>query len=30
LPGRNPREAVEAFLDPLKDSVACIARAKIT
>ncbi len=30
MPGRNPREAVEAFLDPLKDSVACIARAKIT
>ena len=30
MPGRNPREAVEAFLEPLRDSVSCIARAKIT
>jgi hypothetical protein len=30
LPGRNPREAADAFLDPLKDAVSCVARAKIT
>jgi hypothetical protein len=30
LPGRNPREAVGAFLDPLKDTLSCVARAKIT
>jgi hypothetical protein len=29
LPGRNPREAVDAFLEPLKDIVSCVARAKI-
>jgi hypothetical protein len=30
LPGRNPREAVDEFLDPLKDTISCLARAKIT
>jgi len=30
LPGRTTREAVDAFLDPLKDILSCIARAKIT
>jgi hypothetical protein len=30
LPGRTPREAVDAFLEPIKDSLSCIARAKIT
>jgi hypothetical protein len=30
LPGRTPREAVVAFLEPLKDTLSCIARAKIT
>ena len=30
MPGRTPREAVGAFIDPLKDSLSCIARAKIT
>jgi hypothetical protein len=29
LPGRTPREAVEAFIDPLKDILSCVARAKI-
>jgi hypothetical protein len=27
---RTPREAVDAFLDPLKDVLSCIARAKLT
>jgi hypothetical protein len=30
LPGRNPREAVDAFLEPLRDTISCLARAKIT
>jgi hypothetical protein len=30
LPGRNPREAVEAFLAPLQDTLACVVKAKIT
>jgi hypothetical protein len=30
LPGRNPREAVDAFLEPLRDALSCIARVKIT
>jgi hypothetical protein len=30
LPGNNPREAVEYFLEPLRDSISCLARAKIT
>jgi hypothetical protein len=30
LPGRSPREAVDGFLEPLRDTVSCIARAKIT
>jgi len=30
LPGRDPREAVDAFLEPLRDTLSCIARAKIT
>ena len=30
MPGRNPREAVDAFLEPLKDTISCVARAKIT
>jgi hypothetical protein len=30
LPGRNPREAVENFLDPLRDALACVANDKIT
>lgn len=30
LPGRNTREAVEAFLEPLRDTVSCVAHAKIT
>jgi len=30
LPGRSPREAVDDFLEPLKDTLACIARAKFT
>jgi hypothetical protein len=29
LPGRTPREAVNAFVEPLKDIVSCVARAKI-
>jgi hypothetical protein len=29
LPGRDPREAVEAFLEPLKDTISCVAKAKI-
>jgi hypothetical protein len=30
LPGRNPREAVAAFIDPLKDTLSCVVHAKIT
>lgn len=30
MPGRNPREAVDDFLEPLKDSLSCIAHVKIT
>ena len=30
MPGRTPREAVDAFLDPLKDILSCVAKAKIT
>lgn len=30
MPGRNPREAIDAFLEPLKDTVSCVAHAKIT
>jgi hypothetical protein len=30
LPGRDPREAVDAFLEPLRDTLSCVARAKIT
>jgi len=30
LPGRSPSEAVEDFLEPLKDAVACVAHAKFT
>jgi hypothetical protein len=30
LPGRSPREAVDAFLEPLQDAISCVARAKIT
>jgi len=29
LPGRTPREAVDAFVAPLQDIVSCVARAKI-
>jgi hypothetical protein len=29
LPGRTPREAVDAFLQPLQDALSCVARAKI-
>ena len=29
MPGRNPREAVEAFLEPLRDTISCVAKAKI-
>ena len=29
MPGRNPREAVDAFLEPLRDTISCVARAKI-
>lgn len=29
MPGRTPREAVDAFVEPLKDIVSCVARAKI-
>ena len=30
MPGRTPREAVDAFLAPLQDTLSCVARAKIT
>jgi hypothetical protein len=30
LPGRTPKEAVDGFLGPLKDTLSCIARAKFT
>jgi len=30
LPGRTPTEAVDDFLEPLKDAVACVAQAKFT
>jgi hypothetical protein len=30
LPGKTPRGAVEAFIDPLKDTLSCVAHAKIT
>ncbi len=30
MPGRTPRGAVEAFIDPLKDTLSCVAHAKIT
>jgi len=30
LPGRDPREAVDRFLEPLRDSLSCVAQAKIT
>jgi hypothetical protein len=30
LPGRTPTEAVTAFLLPIQEAVACVARAKIT
>ena len=30
MPGRTPKEAVDAFLDPLKDTLSCIAHAKFT
>lgn len=29
MPGRTPAEAVDAFLEPLREVVSCIARAKI-
>ncbi len=29
MPGKNPREAVDAFVEPLKDIVSCVATAKI-
>lgn len=29
MPGKNPREAVDDFLESLRDSLACVARAKI-
>jgi hypothetical protein len=29
LPGRTPREAVDAFLEPLRDILSCVAQAKI-
>ncbi len=29
MPGKNPREAVGDFLEPIGDSLACVARAKI-
>lgn len=30
MPGRTPVEAIDAFLDPLREALACVARAKIT
>jgi len=30
LPGRNPLEATGSFLGPLKDTISCVVRAKIT
>jgi hypothetical protein len=30
LPGRTPREAVEAFLDPLRETISCIAATRIS
>ena len=30
MPGKTPRQAVEAFIDPLKDTLSCVAHAKIT
>jgi hypothetical protein len=30
LPGRTCREAVDAFLTPLQDTLACVVKAKIT
>lgn len=29
MPGRTPQEAVRAFLTPLEDTIACVAKAKI-
>lgn len=30
MPGRSPHEAVEAFLEPLREAVACVGTAHIT
>ena len=30
MPGRTPHEAVEAFLNPLRDTLSCVVKAKIT
>lgn len=30
MPGRNPYQAVEAFIDPIQAAIACLASAKIS